>query len=102
MRERHLDRGVVNDTVMLPAGGGRVLVVADGHDFFAAPRWSPDGNSRSWLSWDHPNMPWDGTELWLAEIDGNGQIGAARQVAGGAGEASSESRSRAIESVVNC
>ena len=64
MRERHLENGdVVNDVVVL-AGDGRVEVVAGGHDFYAAPRFAPTG-SLAWLSWDHPNMPWDGTELWL-------------------------------------
>jgi dipeptidyl aminopeptidase/acylaminoacyl peptidase len=61
--------------------------VASGHDFFSSPRLSPDRRRLAWLSWDHPDMPWDTTELWLAEIDGNGQIGAGRRVAGGAGEA---------------
>ena len=64
VRERHLENGdVVNDVVVL-AGDGRVEVVAGGHDFYAAPRFAPTG-SLAWLSWDHPNMPWDGTELWL-------------------------------------
>jgi len=46
---------------------GQVLV--DGHDFLASPRLSPDGKTLVWLSWDHPDMPWDGTRLWLAPID---------------------------------
>lgn len=53
---------------MLPAeNAGQVLI--DGHDFLAAPRLSPDGKTLVWLSWDHPDMPWDGTRLWLAPID---------------------------------
>jgi len=48
---------------------GQVLV--DGHDFLAAPRLSPDGKTLVWISWDHPDMPWDGTRLWLAPIDEN-------------------------------
>jgi dipeptidyl aminopeptidase/acylaminoacyl peptidase len=46
---------------------GQLLI--DGHDFLAAPRLSPDGKTLVWLSWDHPDMPWDGTRLWLAPID---------------------------------
>ena len=46
-----------------------------GHDFFAAPRLSPDGSQLAWLSWDHPNMPWDGTELWVAPIDRDANLG---------------------------
>ena len=51
----------------LQENAGQVLV--DGHDFLASPRLSPDGKTLVWLSWDHPDMPWDGTRLWLAPID---------------------------------
>jgi len=67
VRERHLDEGVVNDIVLVPD----LEVVAQGHDFYAAPRWSPDGRL-AWLAWDHPNMPWDGTVL---EVDGEAVAG---------------------------
>ncbi|MCS7055149.1 MAG: prolyl oligopeptidase family serine peptidase [Thermoflexales bacterium] len=62
-------------------GGGRVLVC--GHDFYAAPRLSPDGARLAWLAWNHPNMPWDGTELWLADLDADGAPVNARRIAGG-------------------
>jgi len=66
VRERHLADGVVNDIVELPTDGSAApTVVAQGHDFFAAPRYSPTGRL-AWLAWDHPRMPWDGTELWRA------------------------------------
>ena len=57
-------------------GAGRVL--AHGHDFFAAPRLSPDGRRLLWLAWDHPNMPWNGTLLYLAEIGPDGALHGAR------------------------
>ncbi|WP_282202973.1 S9 family peptidase [Kitasatospora fiedleri] len=60
----------------------RVRVLADGHDFLACPRLSPDGRHLSWIGWNHPAMPWDGTELCVAALDGTG--GAPRVVAGGA------------------
>ncbi len=60
---------------------GREL--ASGHDFFSSPRLSPNRRQLAWLSWDHPNMPWDGTELWLAEIGEDAHLGAPRRVAGG-------------------
>jgi len=66
---------------MPPAeNAGQVLV--DGHDFLAAPRLSPDGKTLVWLSWDHPDMPWDGTRLWLAPIDRIARTETARLVAG--------------------
>ena len=51
---------------------GRILI--EGHDFFSSPRLSPDGSRLAWLSWDHPNMPWDGTRLWSAEIAADGSL----------------------------
>jgi dipeptidyl aminopeptidase/acylaminoacyl peptidase len=65
VRERHLGGGeVVNDLVTIELDSGAVEVVAGGRDFYAAPRWSPAG-ALAWLAWDHPNMPWDGTELFV-------------------------------------
>ena len=62
-------------------------IVASGYDFYSAPRFSPDGSRLSWLAWRHPNMPWDGTELWLAEVTSDGEVVRARRVAGGSEEA---------------
>ncbi len=62
-------------------------VLAEGHDFFASPRLSPDGRRLAWLGWDHPNMPWNGTMLYVAEVsDAGAMIGAPRLVAGGPAE----------------
>jgi dipeptidyl aminopeptidase/acylaminoacyl peptidase len=61
------------------ATGGTILV--SGSDFYASPRLSPDGKYLAWLSWNHPNMPWDGTELWVAPVDGD-TLGTAEKVAG--------------------
>jgi dipeptidyl aminopeptidase/acylaminoacyl peptidase len=58
-------------------------VLVTGHDFYAAPRLSPDGTRLAWLTWNHPNMPWDGTELWVAEIGPDGAVARAELVAGG-------------------
>jgi dipeptidyl aminopeptidase/acylaminoacyl peptidase len=63
---------------------GRVLI--GGHDFFAAPRLSPDGRWLVWLTWDHPNMPWNGATLWLSEFDGAGAITEPLIIAGSASE----------------
>ncbi len=64
--------------------GGRVI--AAGNDFYSSPRLSPDGSRLAWLTWNHPNMPWDGTELWVGELDADGQILRSHCVAGGASE----------------
>jgi dipeptidyl aminopeptidase/acylaminoacyl peptidase len=62
-------------------GGERVLVM--GNDFYSSPRLSPDGGRLAWLSWDHPRMPWQGTELWVAEVQDDGLLGTPSRVAGG-------------------
>ncbi len=63
------------------ADGGRVL--ASGNNFYSTPRLSPDGSKLAWLTWNHPNMPWDGTELWVGELDGGGAIKSSERAAGG-------------------
>jgi dipeptidyl aminopeptidase/acylaminoacyl peptidase len=60
---------------------GHVLVA--GNDFYASPRLSPDGTKLAWLTWNHPNMPWDGCELWVGELRADGMVGDNRRVAGG-------------------
>jgi len=69
VRERHLPSGdVVNDLVALPADGGAAVPLTGGRDFYSSPRVSPDGHHVAWLEWDHPQMPWDGTELLTATL----------------------------------
>ncbi|MEV8592906.1 prolyl oligopeptidase family serine peptidase [Streptomyces sp. NPDC052012] len=55
----------------------------DRHRFVTGPRLSPDGRRAAWLAWDHPRMPWEGTELLLAEIGPDGTLSGPRTVAGG-------------------
>ncbi|HEV2896004.1 MAG TPA: S9 family peptidase, partial [Actinomycetota bacterium] len=87
VRERHQDGRVDNELVALPADGGGVggqpVVLAAGRDFYASPQISPDGRRLAWLEWDHPDMPWDATELRLAELAGDGLAGDPVTVAGG-------------------
>jgi dipeptidyl aminopeptidase/acylaminoacyl peptidase len=63
---------------------GRVLV--SGNDFYSSPCLHRDGNMLAWLTWNHPNMPWDGTELWQAEVEPDGSLSAAKRIAGGESE----------------
>ena len=68
----------------LAESGGRHLL-AEGHDFFASPCFAPDGSRLAWLSWDHPDMPWDATTLWVAPW-GPAGAGVPRAAAGGGEE----------------
>ncbi len=62
---------------------GAEQILARGYDFYSSPRLSPDGKRLAWLSWRHPNMPWDGTQLWLADRLSDGVLANMRCVAGG-------------------
>ena len=87
VREDHTGDGeAVTTLVAVSLANGKERVLVDGHDFFSTPRVSPDGRQLAWLSWDHPNMPWDGTTLWLATLLADGTLGAARAIAGGPDE----------------
>jgi dipeptidyl aminopeptidase/acylaminoacyl peptidase len=66
---------------------GVETVLVEGSDFYSSPRMSPDGKQIAWLSWDNPRMPWQGTELWLAELGADGTLRDGRLVAGGTHEA---------------
>jgi dipeptidyl aminopeptidase/acylaminoacyl peptidase len=73
----------VNSLVALDWNGEHdAIVVASGNDFYSSPKVSPDGGRLAWLTWNHPNMPWDGTELWVAELDAEGRVRSSRRIAG--------------------
>lgn len=87
VRERHEGTAVHNELVVLSTDGtGEAQIIAAGYDFYAAPRLSPDGRQLAWLSWHHPLLPWDGCELWVADLAGDGRLTNARHVAGSADE----------------
>ncbi|MGI5500374.1 prolyl oligopeptidase family serine peptidase [Lentzea sp. CA-135723] len=95
LRETVLDAAATKVTrhlVALPLDGGaaddpaRVRVLAASHDFMTGPRVSPRGDQVAWLGWNHPAMPWDGTELLVAGIAADGTLGAPAVVLGGPAE----------------
>ncbi len=99
VRERHQlegvsgASGVENDLVAVPTDGfGPISVLAEGRDFYAAPRLSADGRRLAFVCWDDPNMPWDASELLVGAFHGDVTLGELRRVAGGAGISISQPR----------
>jgi dipeptidyl aminopeptidase/acylaminoacyl peptidase len=94
VRERHdgpdVATDVHNEVVAVPSdGAGDPIVLFGDTDFVAAPRVSRDGRQLAWLAWNHPNMPWDATQLWVGRLDSHEgllQLSDQRREAGGAGE----------------
>lgn len=84
IRENHeIESGQpINEVVAVPLDGSPITVLVSGSDFYAAPRLNPSGTHLAWLSWNHPNMPWDHTELSTAAFDASGNLGESKCVAG--------------------
>lgn len=86
----------VNEIVAFPLDGsaaadpGGVRVLVTGPDFVSSPQVAPDGSALAWTQWNHPDMPWDATELVVAPVgtapEGGPALGDGEVVAGGPGE----------------
>lgn len=88
VREQHVDGATYPVNTICAVGfDGVETVLVDGSDFYAAPRVSPDGRQLAWMCWDNPRLPWQGTELWLADIGVDGTLENGRLIAGGVEEA---------------
>lgn len=71
VRETHSANGgeAVNEVVCVDTTTGDVSVLASGNDFYAAPRACASNGGIAWLTWDHPNMPWDGSRLYSGGLN---------------------------------
>jgi dipeptidyl aminopeptidase/acylaminoacyl peptidase len=86
VREDHAGHEPLNEIVGLDLENGEERVLVSGNDFYASPRLSPDGRRLVWLTWNHPNMPWDGTELMGCDLGADGFPERVEQIAGGQDE----------------
>lgn len=86
VRETHYENQVINDFVSVNLTTGRCQVLHGKHDFYGQPSLSPCGNKIAFLAWDHPNMPWDSTLLYVANLTDNGEFLDITIVAGGTAE----------------
>ena len=80
IREQNSDTGCKRELVAISEQGS-IRTLVSGHQFYMNPRISPDGRHLAWVSWEHPDMPWDGTELFVAEIS-NSEVKNKRVIAG--------------------
>src|SRR6058998_377996 len=85
VREDHTVKGEAVNTIVSVdlASGGPGEVLVSGNNFYSSPRISQDGRQLAYLTWNHPNMPWDGTELWVSTFDADGRLLNPQRVAGG-------------------
>lgn len=77
----------VNVIAAVSLTGGAPKTIMSGCDFYSSPRLSPDGSQLCWLEWNHPDMPWDRTQLRVANVRDDGTLTEAKTVAGGVGGA---------------
>src|SRR5207253_129879 len=85
VREDHTlsDYEPVNTLVSVSLdGSGKSQMLVSGNDFYSSPRLSPDGSRLAWLTWNHPNMPWNNTELWIGKIGEDGSIVESQRITG--------------------
>ena len=75
-----------NSLMSLNLADGKIQDIAFGNDFYASPCLSRDGSHLAWLTWNHPNMPWENTELWVGTLNEDGTIDQPKQIAGGHNE----------------
>lgn len=84
MEDHTASAEAANMLVAIPTDGqGSPTVIASGHDFYSNPRFDHDGKRLCWLTWDHPNMPWDGSDLWVAPVQADHGLGQPVHIAGG-------------------
>jgi len=81
--ERHGEaREPQNFLAQIDLASGAVEPLVSGRAFYAAPAFSPDGSTLAFLCWDHPHMPWDGAELWIAKLSATGSVSQLHRIAG--------------------
>lgn len=98
--EHFKDKETENTIVMIDESTLKETVVCSGYDFYAAPRVSPDGKKIAYLCWNHPDMPFDAAELWVADVEKNGSLINKVKVAGSKSETTNEPKWTSDNSLV--
>ncbi|ACK69780.1 peptidase S9 prolyl oligopeptidase active site domain protein [Gloeothece citriformis PCC 7424] len=76
------DQEPENSIVSVDLNNGEVKTLVSGCDFYSSPRLSPDGLKLAWISWNHPNLPWDQSQISIASVKDDGTLGDPQLVAG--------------------
>ncbi len=95
VKEFHRERGqreAINSVVAINLGDGRETTLLSGNDFYSYPRLSADGKKLAWITWNFPNMPFDGSELWTGEFNSSGLLQNKTKLAGGLDESVTQPR----------
>jgi Tol biopolymer transport system component len=87
VQEDHRGSEVGNKLALIDIKSGKVNIVVEGADFYSHPKFNPDGTKISWLQWQHPDMPWTGTEVYVADW-ADGTVKNATKISGKAREES--------------
>ncbi len=76
VREDHtVEDEAINSIVAVDLDGALPdVTLASGYDFYSNPRLNADGSQLVWIAWNHPQMPWTKTELWLADVRSDGNV----------------------------
>ena len=80
--DHQLNQEAENFLALISLETGEYVKIASGYDFYSSPAISPDEKKIAWICWNHPELPWTNTELWIGELDDSGQIVNAKLVAG--------------------
>jgi len=80
--ETHKGDRVINSVVGIDVNSGEISDIESGNDFYASPRLNTSATQLCWQTWNHPDMPWDGNQLWLADIDEKGELKNKKHIAG--------------------
>jgi dienelactone hydrolase len=84
--EHRSEHDVINTLVKIDPKEKKIDVIHEGWDFYGMPTLHPKGTHLAFITWNHPNMPWDGSTLWVGELCPDGSLINLKEVAGGISE----------------
>ncbi|KUJ07635.1 alpha/beta-hydrolase [Mollisia scopiformis] len=102
VQEEHREKEVINSLAVINSKNGKAKTIVEGADFYSQPKFSHDGKKICWLQWNHPDMPWTGTELYVADWDGNKVVNSTKIAGEARKESISQSKWHVDDSLLFC